>query len=153
MAVANVIAIFRLFQGPRIEHGEKLDVFTLNGQSEHWNVHNYTIVKTGKTIWRGSAGLTYLGEESEIANSDFFYYQFVENHPGSGLKTVLTGGESARGGTVNLPLQLERLGSISGPITDAERKLIKPDLNGYSRGERHYEKVELSIKAALERRP
>ncbi|MCY7483075.1 hypothetical protein [Paenibacillus alvei] len=129
-----------------------MDVFELEGQSEHWQLRHYQVMRTPNSIRRGSATLTYLGDTKDIKDSSSFYIEYYEKH-GELEEGVLTSGMLATNGRVHILSELDHLGSIQRKPTEFERSMTKDDFAGSyvkfrwsdSYGEEHVELIELEV--------
>lgn len=106
-----------------------MDVFELKGQSEHWQLRHYQVMRTPNSIRRGSASLTYLGDIKDIKDSSSFYIEYYENH-GDREEGVLTSGMLATNGSVQILSNLDHLGSTQREPTEFERSMTKDDFAG-----------------------
>jgi len=112
---------------PEIE--KKWEAFTLNGQSRHWQVEDFKIIRTASSIFRGNGSLKYIGSLDEVEATDYFGYAFFEQPDGGKPKPVLSHAETSSGGSMDISNALRHLGSIQGAITDWELAETREDLS------------------------
>lgn len=157
LLATNIIFLFLLLNGKNTK--SNVEVFTLNGEGIYWTVENHKVIRTKSTIWRGSAGLHFLGNEEDIIDSNYFSYQFVEVKGDSETETVLAGSSnSSTNEGVNILGNIDKLGSISGPLSPREKQMTKDDFErSYmivawtdSKGEEKSERIELNIADHIE---
>jgi len=158
LLITNLITIGCLMTEKEKEKENKtvvqpaLDVFELRGQSEHWKLRHYQVMRTSNSIRRGSASLTYLGDTKDIKDSSSFYIEYYEKH-GEREEGVLTSGMLATNGSVQLLSELDHLGSTQSEPTEFERTMTNDDFAGSyvklrwsdSYGEEHVELIELEV--------
>jgi len=153
LLATSLIFLFLFLKEEKQDIESNVEVFILNGEGSYWNVKNYKVIKTKNSIWRGSASLNYLGDKNEIIDSNYFSYEFVEVNESFEPVTVLVEANSATNGEISILGNIEKLGSISGPLSPREKELKKDELEMTylnviwtdSKGIEKSERIELDI--------
>lgn len=146
LIITNFILLILLLKEKKEKIESNIEILTLNGEGTHWNVMNYKVVKTKNTIWRGLASLVYLGKESEIINSNYLKYEFVQVNKSFESKPVLVGSKSSADGGIDILSNIDKLGSISGPLSPWEDDYERTYMNiswTDSTGKENSERIEL----------
>lgn len=112
-------------------HTGNIQLFSLSGAGEYWEVEDFNLVKTKTSIRRGSGELKYLGDKEEIIDSNFLKYTFYEKHEEKKAISVLQGVKSSDNGNISI-LDNLKIGIIEGPLSDSEELKTKQDIeNSY----------------------
>ncbi|WP_157259494.1 hypothetical protein [Paenibacillus sp. OSY-SE] len=143
-------------QGVRDNKGT--DIYTLAGSGVNWRVDNYRIVVTPDNIQRGNASLVYLGAADDVADSDYYSVTFFEQDVKFGAEPVLSKKARAEGGPVNILVNVNKIGTITGPYEYGEIAKTKQDYeNTYvemiwkdNDGKKNKETIQLQLVAHLD---
>jgi hypothetical protein len=91
-----------------------IQIYTLNGTGDKWDLIDYQIIVTPDQIFRGNGELVYKGNLEVMKESDFLQILFMEKDHNQQYRTVLSSAVSGTGGTV-LHNRKKDIGSILSP--------------------------------------
>lgn len=131
----------------------EVQVHTLNGKGEMWDITDYKIIISANSILRGHGNLAYKGDPTDIENSTYYKLEFKEINPFGEYETMYANEASSKGGPVSILTNLNDTGSIKSEYTYDE---LKKDRQNYqsttltitwndNEGELHTEAINLSI--------
>lgn len=130
----------------------EVQIYTLNGTGDLWDVENYSIIISGTEIFRGSGELVYKGETQNLENSTYYKYEFKELSTNNTNETVYVFETVSENGRVSI-LQNLNIGSITGGYSYDELKKNNQNYESTTvtitwndnEGQMHTETVNLDI--------
>jgi hypothetical protein len=111
-----------------------VQVYTLNGTGEIWDVIEYKIIISPSKILRGYGKLVYKGDPNDLENSTYYKYEVNEINTNNNAETVLVGEARSTNGPVSI-LNNTDIGSITSSYSYGE----------LSKGRQTYESTTFTI--------
>ncbi|MGG4103235.1 hypothetical protein AAXB25_04835 [Paenibacillus lautus] len=151
--ISNGIWSYMYFNSVVKSSNIEVQVYTLNGTGEKWNITDYKIIISPNKILRGHGNLAYKGDPTDIENSTYYKLEFKETNPYGEYETVYANVGSSKGGPVSILADLNDTGSIKSEYSYDE---LQKDRQNYesttltitwndNEGELHSEIINLSI--------
>lgn len=151
--ISNGIWSYMYFNSVDKSSNIEVQVYTLNGTGEKWNITDHKIIISPNKILRGHGKLAYKGDPTDIENSTYYKLEFKETNSYGKYETVYANVGSSKGGPVSILADLNDTGSIKSEYSYDE---LQKDRQNYesttltitwndNEGELHSETINLSI--------
>ncbi|MEK3740380.1 MULTISPECIES: hypothetical protein [Paenibacillus] len=133
-----------------------VQVYTLKGTGDTWDVLDYKIIISSSKILRGHGKLVFKGDPSALVNSSYYKYEVNEKNTNNKDETVLVNEARSTDGPVSI-LSNTDIGSITGPYSYDELNKNRQNYENTTlsitwndnEGEIHSETISLDIESEI----
>lgn len=151
--LSNAIWGFMYFKKAKEPLNTNVQIYSLNGEGENWDVINYKIIVSPTSILRGHGSLVYKGEPQNIENSSYYMFEAQEKNKDNIYQTVYVKEVISNSDSASILDNINDIGSMTSEYSYDE---LEKDRQNYAsstltitwndnEGKLHSETVNLDI--------